>query len=178
MERVHKGGAKFDFEKAKWFNHEWIKKMPVASCELFVKPILESKGIDIKSDEYLLNVVSLVKDRCTLLNDFYVQSVYFFQAPQEFDLESVKLKWSADKADFFTELISRYGQLTEWNLEALETCFKALATEKNIKVGDVQFIYRIMLVGGKYGPGVFHISEMIGKQDSMERIQRLMGLLG
>lgn len=178
MERVHKGGAKFDFEKAKWFNHEWIKNMPVANCALLVKPILELQGVDIKSDAYLLNVVSLVKDRCTLLNDFYAQSVYFFQAPQAIDVESVKPKWSIDKADFFTELIGRYEQLTEWNLEALETCFKALATEKNTKVGDVQFIYRIMLVGGKFGPGVFQISEMIGKQDSLERIQRLMGLLG
>jgi glutamyl-tRNA synthetase len=178
MERVHKGGAKFDFEKAKWFNHEWIKNMSVANFVLLVKPILELQGVDIKSDAYLLNVVSLVKERCTLLNDIYAQSAYFFQAPQAIDVESVKPKWSVDKADFFTELIGRYEQLNEWNLEALETCFKALATENNTKVGDVQFIYRIMLVGGKFGPGVFQISEMLGKKDSLERIQRLMSLLG
>jgi glutamyl-tRNA synthetase len=178
MERVHKGGAKFDFEKAKWFNHEWIKNMSVANFVLLVKPILELQGVDIKSDAYLLNVVSLVKERCTLLNDIYAQSVYFFQAPQAIDVESVKPKWSVDKVNFFTELIGRYEQLNDWNLESLENCFKALATEKNIKVGDVQFIYRIMLVGGKFGPGVFQISEMLGKKDSLERIQRLMSLLG
>jgi glutamyl-tRNA synthetase len=120
----------------------------------------------------------LVKERCTLLNDIYAQSVYFFQAPQAIDVESVKPKWSVDKVNFFTELIGRYEQLNDWNLESLENCFKALATEKNIKVGDVQFIYRIMLVGGKFGPGVFQISEMLGKKDSLERIQRLMSLLG
>jgi glutamyl-tRNA synthetase len=174
MDRVHAAGAKFDFEKAKWFNQEWIKKLEVKSYQLRVKEIFESKGIIIDDDTYFAKVLELVKERCILLPDFYTQAVFFYVAPSTYDEASVILKWGYEKNDFFTALINRYNNLPEWKLDALETEFKNLATEKNIKVGELQMIFRVMLVGTKMGPGVFVIAETIGSAETVNRIEKAL----
>lgn len=170
MERVHVAGAKFDFEKAKWFNHEWIKKSAVQNYTLTVKELLGSAGISVTDEGKLESVLELVKDRCTLLPDFVQQSSFFFKTPDGLDVDAVKPKWTADKKDFFTAYADKLTSLREWNFPELENCFKQLATEKNIKPGDLQLPFRIMLVGGKYGPPVFAIAELLGKDETIRRI--------
>lgn len=174
LERVHKGGAKFDFEKAKWFNHEWIKKLPADSLLQVVKPFLAEKGITASSDEYLQKVIDLVKDRCTLLADFYDQSKFFFETPTQLDLNAVKPKWNEEKKVFFEAAIDELRAAGNWKGAELETLFKALAAQKNIKPGDVLLPLRIMLVGGKFGPGVFDIAELIGKEETLKRINNVL----
>jgi glutamyl-tRNA synthetase len=119
-------------------------------------------------------VLELVKERCILLTDFYTQAAFFYVTPSEYDEASVKPKWDNEKKKFFTTLIERYNNLTEWNLGNLETEFKTLATEKNIKVGELQMIFRVMLVGTKMGPGVFVIAETIGKTETVKRIDKAL----
>ncbi|MFC4263480.1 glutamate--tRNA ligase [Ferruginibacter yonginensis] len=172
MERVQKAGAKFDFEKAKWYNHEWIKKLPAAHYLPQVKSLLAAQQIEITDDAYLVTIMEMVKERCTLLTDFYEQTAYFFKAPTQWDVASVKPKWSAEKASFFEVLIAQIQTMPQFDAPALELLFKALATEKNIKPGELQLPLRIMLVGAKFGPGVFDIAEKIGKQATIERIQQ------
>ncbi len=174
MDRVHAAGARFDYEKAKWFNHEWIKKLPVKNYALRVKEIFESKGINIKDDNYFTKVLELVKERCILLTDFYDQAIFFFLPPSGFDEASVKPKWDTGKKDFFTGLLSNYDTLQEWKIDSIESAFKNLATEKNIKPGELQMILRVMLVGTKMGPGVFVISNTIGKAETLNRIQKAL----
>jgi glutamyl-tRNA synthetase len=176
MDRVHAAGAKFDFEKAKWFNQEWIKKLPVTNYQARVKAIFESKGIEIKDEAYFAKVLELVKERCILLPDFYDQAVFFYLTPASYDEASVKPKWDSEKNDFFTALITRYNHATDWNITSIETEFKNLATEKNIKVGELQMILRVMLVGTKMGPGVFVIAETIGSAETMNRIETARAL--
>ncbi|MEP7238030.1 MAG: glutamate--tRNA ligase [Ferruginibacter sp.] len=176
IERVHKAGAKFDFEKAKWFNQEWIKQLPVTNYQTVVKEIFEAKGVTINDDAYFIKVLDLVKERCVLLPDFYDQSIFFFKTPESYDEAAVKPKWDAGKQDFFTELANRYNNIIEWKIEAIENEFKALATEKNIKPGELQMILRVMLVGTKMGPGVFVIAEAIGKEESLNRIQKALSI--
>ena len=175
IEKVHKGGAKFDFEKAKWFNHEWIKKLSVERYQQEVKEVFESKGISIIDDAYLLSVMELVKDRCTLLSDFYEQGKLFFQVPNTYDEASVQPKWDEGKKDFFKAFAEKAGQINTWEITELENTFKALATEKNIKVGELQMILRVMLVGSKMGPGVFVIAHTIGREDTIARISKALG---
>ncbi|HMU73635.1 MAG TPA: glutamate--tRNA ligase, partial [Ferruginibacter sp.] len=170
MERVHVAGARFDFEKAKWFNHEWIKKSTVQNYTLTVKELLGSAGISVTDEGKLESVLELVKDRCTLLPDFVQQSSFFFKTPDRLDVDAVKPKWTADKKDFFTAYADKLASLSEWNIPGLENCFKQLAAEKNIKPGDLQLPLRIMLVGGKYGPPVFAIAELLGKDETIRRI--------
>ncbi|MBL7701891.1 MAG: glutamate--tRNA ligase [Ferruginibacter sp.] len=176
MDRVHAAGAKFDFEKAKWFNQEWIKKSGVESYRLIVKEIFETKGVSINDDVYFTKVLDLVKERCTLLTDFYTQAAFFYAAPSLYDEASVKPKWDNDKKDFFKALISRYSNLAEWGGGAPENEFKNLATEKNIKIGELQMIFRIMLVGSKMGPGVFVIAETMGSAETINRIEKAINV--
>ncbi len=170
IERVHKGGAKFDFEKAKWFNHEWIKKLDVDRYEGRVKEIFEAKGITNIDENYLHRVLTLIKERCTLLPDFYTQGIFFFEAPAAYDGASVKPKWDEAKTAYFKEMISRFEGLESWDAISTETIFKAIAAERNIKVGELQMILRVMLVGSKTGPAVFVIAETIGKEETNRRI--------
>jgi glutamyl-tRNA synthetase len=174
IERVHKGGAKFDFEKAKWYNHEWIKKTDAATLSTLVVDILTNKGLKIPDDTYLVKVIDLVKERCTLLTDFYEQSAYFFKVPEVWDTAAVKPKWNDAKHDFFTELITKIASGGELESTSLETTFKELATEKGIKPGELQLPMRIMLVGGKFGPAVFEIASMIGKAATISRIEKAL----
>jgi glutamyl-tRNA synthetase len=174
IEKVHKAGAKFDFEKAKWFNHEWIKKLPVANYQMRVKEIFEAKGIEINDEAHFAKILELVKERCILLTDFFDQAVFFYQTPVAYDEASVKPKWDEAKNGFFKELIARYNLVTDWDVNSIETEFKTLATEKNIKVGELQMILRVMLVGSKMGPGVFVIAETIGKTETLKRIEKAM----
>jgi glutamyl-tRNA synthetase len=171
LEKVHKGGAKFDFEKAKWFNHEWIKKLPVHEWQLTVRDDFEKRGITINDEQKFVKVLELVKDRCTLLTDFYQQSSFFFKAPDTLDVASVKPKWNEDKAMFFDILTEKFTLLEDWNTGNIEATFKETAAEKNIKMGELQLPFRIMLVGGKFGPTVFDIAALIGKAETINRIK-------
>lgn len=172
LERVHKGGAKFDFEKAKWFNHEWIKNLNASHYAGEVAAIFNEKGITVPTDARFIEILNVVKDRCHILTDFYQQSAYFFSTPVELDTESIKQKWSADKQSFFEAFCPQLLYLQDWDTSAIEQTFKLLASEKNIKPGDLQLPLRIMLVGGKYGPAVFQIAHYIGKEETIKRIQQ------
>jgi glutamyl-tRNA synthetase len=172
IERVHSGGAKFDYEKAKWFNHEWIKRLEVGSWRLEVKSLFLGKGITEIDDAFLDKVIGLVKDRCTLLTDFYEQSVFFFKAPEQYDLNAVKPKWNEAKQSFFKEAIDHFETSNDWIAATLESNFKELATKNNIKAGEVLLPLRVMLVGGKFGPGVFEIAEILGKKETISRITK------
>ena len=174
IERVHKGGAKFDFDKAKWFNHEWIKKLEVENYFARVKMIFEANGITGINDGYLRQVMILVKERCTLLTDFYTQGSFFFKAPVSYDEAAVKPKWDDSKREYFTLLAARLQSIEKWEGTALEELFKSLTVAKNIKPGELQMILRVMLVGSKTGPAVFVIAETIGKDETIVRIENAL----
>jgi glutamyl-tRNA synthetase len=177
ISRVHSGGAKFDYEKAKWFNHEWIKRKDVNSLSQDVKKVLADKHITVSDDALLEKVVALVKDRCTLLPDFYEHSSFFFARPQQIDIASIKPKWTDAKTTFFKELISTYRSTASFTAVETEKILKELATTHQIKAGELMLPLRIMLVGGKFGPAVFDIAEILGKQETIARIDHTLSLL-
>lgn len=177
IERVHSGGAKFDYEKAKWFNHEWIKKLQVSSYGLQVKELLENKGIVITDQARFIQVLELVKERCHLLTDFAEQAAFFFKVPEQYDMNAVKPKWNEAKQVFFAELIRNFELNSNWNAHDLETGFKEMAAAHQIKPGELLLPLRIMLVGGKFGPHVFDIAEILGKEETVVRVKHFLGLL-
>jgi glutamyl-tRNA synthetase len=170
ISKVHKGGAKFDFDKAKWFNHEWIKRTASSDLLPHVKKLLEVKGITANEDR-LEEIISLVKDRCTFLPDFYEHTVYFFKAPDTLDAASVKPKWTEVKEAFFQNFIQELESIPEWSAAFIENGFKTIASVCGIKPGELQLPFRIMLVGGKFGPPVFDIAAIIGKEETIRRIR-------
>jgi glutamyl-tRNA synthetase len=177
IERIHKAGAKFDYEKAKWFNHEWIKRLPVEELRPRLEKIFTEKGIDIADRKKFEKAIGLVKDRCFLLTDFVDQSTFFFKSPQQFDLDAVRPKWNDDKKKFFQSFTQELQAIPNWEAAFIEDGFKKTAAEKGIKPGELQLPLRIMLVGGKYGPPVFHIAEVLGEEESVARIQQFLSLI-
>ncbi|HEY0667400.1 MAG TPA: glutamate--tRNA ligase [Sphingobacteriaceae bacterium] len=175
IERVSKAGAKFDFEKAKWFNAEWIKRSEAGRLKTEVMKIFANNGIDISDDQYLEQIISLVKERCILLTDFLEQGSFFFKAPESYDLDSVKPKWTDSKADFFKAFAEILNTMEDFHAGSVEQKFKALAEEKGLKVGEVMLPFRIMLVGGKFGPQVFEIAVLLKQEETIRRIHK--GLL-
>jgi len=170
MDRIHKAGAKFDFEKAKWFNAEWIKKSNVQSLLLKLKVILQGKDI-FSDDDYLEKVVLLVKDRLTFLNEFWEQASFFFKIPENPDFSSVKPKWNEQKTQFYQSIIQSFTHSVSWNSTDLELLFKSQAESHGLKIGEVMLPFRIMLVGGKFGPQVFEIASLLGKEEVIKRIE-------
>ncbi len=170
MERVHSAGARFDYEKAKWFNHEWVKRMKIENLNPKVSELLVQSGINVTNKDLLDKIITLVKDRCTLLTDFIQQSTFFFKAPEVVDVDAVKPKWNEAKQLFFAELIRNYELTPDWNAHTLETNFKEIASVNDLKPGELMLPFRIMLVGGKFGPGVFDIAELLGKEETIKRM--------
>ncbi len=173
MAHVHKAGAKFNYEKAKWYNGEWIKKLEVASYQLQIAGLLNANGIDA-DEKKLAQVIELVKDRCTLLTDFVQQSSFFFKSPENIDIAAIQPKWNEQKNLFFLELIREFELMQFWNHEALEEEFKEIAAANKIKPGELMLPLRIMLVGGKFGPHVFNIAEVLGKDETIKRIKHTL----
>ncbi|MFD2874377.1 glutamate--tRNA ligase [Mucilaginibacter ximonensis] len=174
VERINKSGARFDFEKAKWYNAEWIKKATAESLQPKVKEILSGKGINVTDDARLLTIIDLIKDRCVLLPDFYQQSSYFFHIPAAYDLNAVTPKWTEEKTAFFKSFIEQLKATPTLIAADTETAFKALTEEKGFKIGDVMLPFRIMLVGGKFGPHVFDIAALLGKDETINRIEQAL----
>jgi glutamyl-tRNA synthetase len=177
IERVHKGGAKFDFEKAKWFNHEWIKRLPVASYRDQVKKIFAEQGILVEEDQKFEKILELVKDRCVLLTDFVSQASFFYKLPGTIDLAAIKPKWNEQKKYFFTQTIRQFELMQQWNAAELEKEFKEIASVNQLKPGELMLPLRIMLVGEKFGPGVFEIASLLGKKETISRITNTLRML-
>ncbi len=176
MERVHHAGAKFNIEKANWFNHQYILKADNQRLAQLFMPVLREKGVQA-SEEYTATIAGLVKDRCNLVNEIWDHAFFFFQQPEAYDLAAVKPKWNADKRQFFLDWASVLETLSDFSLATVEESFKQLATSMNIKVGELQLPFRIMLTGGKFGPPVFNIAETLGKHETIARIMKALTAL-
>lgn len=178
IRRVHHAGAKFDFEKAKWFNHEWIKKLSAGDLKVDVIKIFENNGVDTGDEIKLEKVIALIKDRCTLLTDFWQQGSFFYKPPESIDIAAIQAGWNDKKQLFFVELIRALELSAQWDAPGLEREFKELAAANQLKPGELMFPFRLMLVGGKFGPGVFDIASIIEKEETINRIQHTLELLG
>lgn len=174
IERIHKAGARFDFEKAKWFNHEWIKRLPASHFAPEVKKIFAQHQIPIPQDNQFLQVLELVKERCTLLTDFVAQAGFFFQPPATYDRAAIEKKWNPQMKACFEAWMATLTDLMPWDATTLEQSLQELATRHGLKKNDCLLPLRIMLVGGKFGPPVFQIAERLGKAETRQRIQRAL----
>jgi len=177
IDRVHKGGAKFDFEKAKWFNHQYIQQTSNERLAVLVKPFIEANDVAI-DNEKLVKVIGMVKERYHLLNEFWHQTHFFFITPNVTELEAISEKWNAQKKQFFEQWIHGLNSLTDWTHASLEQSFSEELLQHGLKKGDILLPLRIMFVGAKYGPGVFDIAEVIGKEETIKRINNTLAQLG
>lgn len=174
VDRINKSGAKFDFEKAKWFNHEWIKQTDSVRLLAQIKENVTQHDLNNVDESYLLTVLSAVKERMTYMGDFWTQASFFFEVPVTYDIDAVKPKWNADKTIFFENIIADFEKQTDWSATVLEPLFKEKVATSGMKIGELMMPYRIMLVGGKFGPDVFLITELLGKEEVIARIKKAL----
>lgn len=177
MERVHKGGAKFNYEKAKWFNAEWIKNADNAYLASLVQPYFNEAGIQVQNPSCVEKIIGITKERCILLPDFITQAGFYFAAPTSIDTASITTKWDDNKRNFFDALCTAFENSNSYDPIVLENIFKELTAAQGLKPSELMLPMRIMLVGGKFGPGVFEIVATIGVADAVARIKHALTLL-
>ncbi len=175
LERVNKSGARFDPEKIKWFNHHYMQEQDdMALAEAFVSQYNQLTDIDVN---YVALVVGLVKERATFISDLWDLSFYFFQAPKSYDENAVKKAINESTSELMLELVTIIQRVNDFTAENLQTDIKAWITEKSIGFGKVMMPLRLALVGALQGPEVFEIMFMIGKIETVERIENLVKTL-
>ena len=175
LNRVHKAGAKFDPEKNKWFNHHYLQIQSDSDLAKSYAPLLESKGITISNDR-LTKLVSLIKERANFVTEFWSLSDYFFEAPTSYDEKATK-NWKEDTGDLMKQLIVVLEGIDAFSSYKIETIVKAWMTENEIGMGKIMQPFRLSLVGALKGPHLFDIADFIGKQETINRIQKAISVL-
>jgi len=176
LERVSKSGAKFSPDKTKWFNQQYMmRKSDTELAEQFLS-ILNEKGIttDLK---YTEKVVSLIKERATFVADFWELGSFFFETPLDYDAKASKKNWKEGTPELMKELISILETIEDFTSKNIETIVKEWITSKEIGFGKIMQPFRLSLVGAMKGPHLFDISEMIGKQETILRIDKAINTL-
>ena len=170
IERVNKSGARFDPEKARWFNHQYlIRKSDNELANLFV-PVLKEKGITDIDLGILERIVGLVKERVNFVPELWEQTFFFFEAPKSYDPKVVQKRWKDSVPGFMKEIASLLQEQDTWNAELLKEAVSALITAKEQNFGTIMNALRLSLVGGSFGPDLFTIIEIIGKDETVSRI--------
>ena len=170
LNRVHKSGAKFDPEKNKWFNHQYLIKQNDADLAKSFAPILVKKGFSVTEDT-LTKIVSLIKERAHFVSEFWDLSDFFFQSPTTYD-EKAKKNWKEDTPALMQELISVLEEISDFTSVNIETIVKDWMTKNEIGMGKVMQPFRLSLVGALKGPHLFDIVELIGKEETIARINK------
>ncbi len=170
LERVSKSGAKFDYEKGKWFNHKYLQAKPnIEIAEIFQKVLIE-KGINTDFSK-VEKIVSLVKERANFVNELWDQSAFFFVAPTEYDAKTVQKRWKDETPTQMTELIDVLKEINEFTPENTEEVVKEWITSKEYNLGGIMNAFRLSVVGEPKGPHIFDIIAVIGKDETIARIK-------
>ncbi len=176
LDRVNKSGARFDPEKAKWFNHQYItKKSDAEISHEFVK-ILESKGINSDTAK-VEKIVGLVKERVNFVHEIWDQASFFFEAPKSYDEATVKKFWKEDTSAIMNEVAQIVESVSTYTSPEIETAIKGYINEKGHFMGKVMNAIRLSLVGESKGPGVADICELLGKEETVSRINAAVKVL-
>lgn len=170
LERVGKAGSRFDPEKAKWYNHQYLIKKSNEELVTLYQPILKEKNI-IAGDDFVSHVVGLVKERANFVADFWDQSYFFFKAPVEYDVKMAKKGWKENTAEILKSFLLKSMALKEYSFDNLDKAVKTVLEEKEIGMGQLMMPLRLVLVGSGKGPGVVDIMELIGQEEVKRRIE-------
>ena len=176
LSRVHKAGAKFDPEKNKWFNHQYLIHAKDTDLAKVFAPIVAEKGIDSLEMTKLEKIVSLIKERAHFVSEFWELSDFFFVAPTSYD-EKASKNWKAETPALMQELISVLGEIQDFTSVNIETIVKDWMTKNEIGMGKVMQPFRLSLVGALKGPHLFDIVELIGKEETIKRIEKAIATL-
>ncbi len=179
LNRVHKAGAKFDPEKNKWFNHQYLQKQSDESlAEVFKLNVEEKIGDSFTAFGMtkLIKIVSLIKERANFVSEFWDLSDYFFEAPTSYDEKAAK-NWKEETPGLMQQLISVLENIGDFSSANIETIVKDWMTNNEIGMGKVMQPFRLSLVGALKGPHLFDIVELIGKEETIKRLEKAIATL-
>jgi glutamyl-tRNA synthetase len=174
--KCSKAGARFDYQKGIWFNHEYILRKSNEEISKLFAPIVAGNGID-ESMERITKVVSMMKDRVSFVKELWPLCSFFFIPPTEYDEKTVRKRWKENSAQVMGELAEVLEGIDDFSLENQEHIVMAWVESKGYKLGDVMNAFRLTLVGEGKGPGMFDISAFLGKEETLRRLRRAIEVL-
>lgn len=174
LEHCSRSGAKFAFEKGKWFNHTYLQSLSNERLAELFKPVLETNGVNVTdfSDEYIASAVGMVKGRINFVKDLWEHARFFFVAPTEYDAKAVKKRWSAEMPEIMSQLIEVLKGIEDFTSVPSEQIVLKWIEEKGYHLGNVMNAFRLTVVGECKGPHMFDITELMGKDETITRINR------
>ena len=176
LSRVSKSGAKFSLDKTNWFNQQYLQKKTDAELALLFSVILKNKKIK-SSDGYVEKVVSLIKERAVFVKDFWSLSSYFFKTPEDYDEKASKKQWKEGTSVLMNELIIVLASINDFSSKTIEETVKSWISSKEIGFGKIMQPLRLAIVGEMKGPHLFDIIDMIGKDEAVLRIKKIIKTL-
>jgi glutamyl-tRNA synthetase len=177
IERVGKSGSKFDPDKAKWFNHQYLSHRPDTELVGFLQAELDKNHLSA-SPEYITQVIHLIKDRAMLLGDLWLNSWFFFMAPQNYDLQVKQKIWQEGTASLVRDFSNEVAAIVHFNKETLHEAVADFTTRKQVKMGMLMNPLRLLLVGSNQGPGMMDLAAMLGKEEFLRRIEQGLEIIG
>ena len=172
IDRVGKSGARFDPEKARWFNHQYLINKSDEELAREFTAIVESKGFRVQGAGFMEKIVGLVKERVNFLNEMWEQAAFFFEAPEEYDEKTVKKRWKENTGAMLMDVMEIIKGVDPFGRDPIHDRVAAYLEEKEINMGQVMIGMRLCLVGSGTGPDLFTIMEMIGKEETLARIEK------
>lgn len=174
FDHCSRSGAKFAYDKGRWFNHEYLQMTSDEELARLFRPILEAHGVNNSdfSDEYVARVVGLVKGRINFVADLWDQAKFFFQAPVEYAEKDIKKRWKEDTPEILTQLIEVLKAIPDFSSAAAEPIVLDWVAGKEYHLGNVMNAFRLTLVGECKGPHIFDITELLGKEETIRRIEK------
>ena len=174
FEHCSKSGAKFDYKKGAWFNHEYLLREDDAKLAQLFKPVLEANGVKPEDfgDEFITRTVSLVKGRVSFVSELWDQGKFFYVAPTAYAEKDIKKRWSAEMPAIMEELVAVLEGIADFTSKPSEEIVLAWIAAKGYHLGNVMNAFRLTVVGECKGPHMFDITELIGKEETIARIRR------
>lgn len=170
LEKCSKSGARFDYEKAKWFNHQYIQKKSNTELASLFASVLEDHSIQSLPEEYIATVIGLVKERVSFVKELWDQSFFFFKAPDSYDEKTVKKRWKEETPGQLEELSGILANLSDFSSHNQENVVKSWIEEKGYHLGNIMNAFRLAIVGEPKGPHMFDITATIGKDETIKRL--------
>lgn len=172
FEHCSKAGAKFDYKKGLWFNHEYIINTPDSRLTELFKPVLREHGIEGYSDEYIARAIGMVKGRVNLIGELWDQADFFFRAPEEYAEKDVRKRWQEDTPRIMGEMIGWLEEIDDMTSANAEKIILGKIEERGYHLGNVMNAFRLAVVGACRGPHMFDITELMPKEEVICRINR------
>lgn len=173
LERVGKSGAKFDPDKARWYNQQFLRKTPSSQFVEYLKAEIESNGLTADK-KYIESVIEVIKEKATFSSDFWDISSYFFSAPKEYAQYVIDKKWDDDAQTLFQALVAKYESINNFSAENAEMAFQSTGAEQNIDSGKYMQLLRVMVTGVGAGPAIYETLALIGKEEVVSRIKKAL----